>query len=282
MVVSVCLGSYLQVSWDRTKAVRLSIMNCTWTTECNTCWPRNTHNCIIEIILASLCHGLFESDIWVIELLALNVLIVPDSSLIASTNRIIIRLIHDSRGGWYTTLVEVLWLILNDGSIRHFNICPWLQASIGAWRPAFEGLHISLLCSSCWGWIEVLIRIILALEILLVSLAWSMTCMSISGSQTIWLLLCCFEIIYLEDSTLALFQVLVAHILFNDIATSRILIVNWVLSTLILVARLVWSRHAALDITLCLVWMVVFLYLFGNSCSSHEAFIILVFGVSLI
>jgi len=53
-----------------------------------------------------------------------------------------------------------------------------------------------------------------------------MTCMSISGSQTVWLLLCCFEIIYLEDSALGLFQVLVADILFNDVVTSRILIVN--------------------------------------------------------
>jgi len=281
MVVSVCLRSYLQIPWDRTKAVRLSIMGCT-RSECNAWRSRNTHNCVIEIILASLCLHLFESDVWVINLLALNVLIVPDSSLIASTNRIIIRLIHDSRGGRYAALIEVLWLILNDGSIRHFNIGPWLQASIGTWCPAFEGLHISLLSSSRRGWIEVLIGILFGLEILLVSLAWSMTCMSISGSQTVWLLLCCFEIIYLEDSALALFQVLVADILFNDIATSRILIVNWVLSTCILIARLVWSCHTALDITLCLVRMVVFLYLFGNSCTSHEAFIILVFRISLI
>lgn len=281
MVVSVCLRSYLQIPWDRAKAVRLSIMNCT-RSECNAWGSRNTHNCIIEIILASLCHGLFESDIWVIELLALNVLIVPDSSLIASTNRIIIRLIHDPCGCRYAALIEVLWLILNDGSIRHFNICPWLQASIRTWCPAFESLNISLLSSSCWGWIEVLIGILFGLEILLVSLAWPMTCMGISGSQTVWLLLCCFEIIYLEDSALALFQVLVADILLNDVATSRILIVNRVLSTLILIARLVWSCHAALDITLCLVRMVVFLYLFGNSCTSHEAFIILVFRISLI
>ena len=137
-------------------------------------------------------------------LLALYILIISDSSLITTSNRIIIRLIHYPRSGWYTTLIQVLWLILNDRSIGYFYICPWLQASVRTWCSAFQGLHVCLL-SSCRGWIEVLVGLLFGLEILLVSLAWSMTGMSISSSQIICLLLCSFEIIYLENSTFSLF-----------------------------------------------------------------------------
>lgn len=113
-----------------------------------------------------------------------------------------------------------------------------------------------------------------------------MTCMSIPNCNLSILrhswwssLITLFKVIYLKYASFCLLNMLVADILFNNITASRVLIINRVLSTWFCVIWLVYGCHATLDV---LVRMVVFLDLFCDAGSTHETFVVLVFGVTLV
>ena len=110
-----------------------------------------------------------------------------------------------------------------------------------------------------------------------------MTCMSIANgnlpSRHPWWTTLIFEVINLEYSSFCLLQVLIANILFDYVTAAWVLIIDWILSTWFCIIWLISCRHAALNI---LIWMIVFLYFFCDAGSTHKAFIILIFCISLI
>ena len=102
-----------------------------------------------------------------------------------------------------------------------------------------------------------------------------MTCVGVSVSDI--LLISCLEVIDLEYSTFGLFQMFVAYILLNDVAASWILIIVYRICT-----TLISTSMSTLDITWRLIGMVVFLNFLCDASTSHESFIVLIFGITLV
>ena len=102
-----------------------------------------------------------------------------------------------------------------------------------------------------------------------------MACVGVSVPDI--LLIGCLEVIDLENSTFGLFQMFVAYILLNNVAAPRILIIVYRICT-----TLISTSMSTLDITWRLIGMVVFLNFLCDASTSHESFIVLIFGITLV
>jgi len=182
---------------------------------------------------------------------------------------IIPRLVqHYSWGSWYARLIEkifVSWLIV----VLFYNwswsasCCPRLQASIWAW------------CTSLKDSLSIIMNVwASATLILVVASNRSSTMTGVSRSIDL-------SVVYLEDATLRVLELLgislILHKLLDHfmavLLLARLLVHTALFASLVYEVALLGCHRT----TQVWVTMIILLYLLGDSCASHEAFILLVF-----